>query len=91
MPKTGKTSSGKRMGKRSLPKYLGIKIFDGQRVKKGGIIVRQRGTKFIPGKNTKLAKDYSIFALKDGIVKITKKKKISFDGSKKLVRVVSVI
>ncbi len=79
------------MGKRSNPKFLGVKAFAGQKVKKGSIIVRQRGTKFVAGQNTKIGRDHSIFALKDGIVKFSKKKKINFNGTKKIVNVVSVI
>ena len=59
-------------GRDSNPKMLGVKRFGGQAVSAGSIIVRQRGTKFHPGKNTGLGKDFTIFALKDGVVKFDK-------------------
>ena len=59
-------------GRDSNSKMLGVKRFGGQTVTAGSIIVRQRGTKFHPGKNTGLGKDFTIFALKDGVVKFDK-------------------
>jgi len=56
-------------GRDSIGKRLGIKRSDGQFVKAGEIIVRQRGTHFHPGVNTKLGKDYTLFATASGIVK----------------------
>ena len=58
-----------RNGRDSNPKYLGVKIYGGQAVKAGAIIVKQKGTKFKPGLNVGLGKDYTIFAKKDGIVR----------------------
>jgi large subunit ribosomal protein L27 len=55
-------------GRDSNPKYLGVKIFQGQKVNSGDIIVKQRGTKFLPGKNTFLSKDFSIHSKIDGVV-----------------------
>ena len=63
-------------------KRLGVKVFGGQRVKAGNIIIRQRGTKIAPGKNVGIGKDYTIFALKDGVVKFEYKR-----GGKKIVSV----
>jgi large subunit ribosomal protein L27 len=53
-------------GRDSNPQYLGVKVFSGQDVRAGQIIVRQRGTKFRPGPGTKLGKDDTIFAVRDG-------------------------
>lgn len=58
-----------RNGRDSNPKYLGVKKYDGEFVKAGNIIVRQRGTKFHKGSNMGLGKDYTLFALIDGYVK----------------------
>lgn len=58
-----------RNGRDSNAQYLGVKLFDGQRVRAGGIIVRQRGTKFNPGRNVGLGRDFTLFALTDGKVK----------------------
>jgi large subunit ribosomal protein L27 len=55
-------------GRDSNPKYLGVKIFDGQAVQPGNIIVRQRGTKFRPGPGTELGRDDTIFAIRAGTV-----------------------
>jgi large subunit ribosomal protein L27 len=75
---------------RSNPQYLGIKISGGQKAQVGNVIVRQRGTKFLAGKNTKMAKDDSIFAMKEGVVEFKDKNKIRYDGRKVLRKVVSV-
>ncbi|MFC2114103.1 50S ribosomal protein L27 [Bacteroidota bacterium] len=61
-------------GRESHSKRLGIKIFGGQVVKAGNIIVRQRGTKHHPGDNVGLGKDHTIFAVADGVVEFRKKK-----------------
>jgi large subunit ribosomal protein L27 len=57
-----------RNGRESQSQRLGIKIFGGQSVRAGGIIVRQRGTKFHPGRNVGRGKDDTLFALADGVV-----------------------
>lgn len=54
-------------------KHLGIKIFGGEKVRSGNIIIRQRGTKFHPSEGVGLGKDHTIFALKDGVVQFSKK------------------
>ena len=64
--KKGKGSS--QNGRDSNPKYLGVKKFGGQKVKAGNILVKQRGTKFKPGNNVGLGKDYTIFSLIEGTV-----------------------
>jgi large subunit ribosomal protein L27 len=60
-------------GRDSQSQRLGVKRFGGEVVKAGNILVRQHGTKFIPGKNVGLGRDYTIFALIDGKVKFTDK------------------
>ncbi len=60
-------------GRDSNSQRLGVKKYGGEVVKAGNILVRQRGTKFIPGKNVGLGKDYTIFALIDGKVKFVDK------------------
>ncbi len=76
-----KAGGSTRNGRDSISKRLGVKKFGGERVKPGNIIVRQRGTKFHPGLNVGMGKDYTIYALIDGIVKFErldkKRKKIS--------------
>jgi large subunit ribosomal protein L27 len=58
-----------RNGRDSKPKYLGVKRYDGQVVQAGEILVRQRGTKYMPGPNVGLGRDYTLFALAGGTVK----------------------
>jgi len=57
-----------RNGRDSQPKMLGVKVFGGQTIQAGSIIVRQRGTKFHPGTNVGIGKDHTLFALVDGSV-----------------------
>lgn len=64
----------------SNPKYLGTKLYAGQTAQAGSVIVRQRGTRIIPGTNVGLGKDHTLFALKPGIVSFGTKRKISFNG-----------
>lgn len=56
-------------GRDSQPKMLGVKEFDGERVSAGSILVRQRGTKFKPGFNVGIGRDFTLFAKIDGVVK----------------------
>ena len=65
-----KAQGSVRGNRDSKPKYLGLKIHDGQKVVVGNIIVRQKGTKFYPGKGVSMGKDYTIFSVLDGIVKL---------------------
>ncbi len=74
----------------SQPKYLGLKLSDGQIAKLGSIILRQRGTVYIPGKNVGLGKDHTLFALKGGKVKFTVKRKTNFTGKSRISPIVSV-
>ena len=80
-----------QLGRDSQPKYLGVKLYDGQVAKPGNIIVRQRGTKFIPGDGVRLGIDYTIYAVVAGKVKFTTKKKKLYNGQKRLVKVVNVV
>ncbi|MCX8016081.1 MAG: 50S ribosomal protein L27 [Patescibacteria group bacterium] len=86
-----KSGGSTRLGRDSEAKRLGVKLFDGQKAKKGAIIVRQRGETIKAGKNVAVGKDYTLYALKDGVVKFSEKQKSNFDGSKKRIKIVSVI
>lgn len=77
-------------GRDSVAKRLGVKVFGGQIVKAGGIIIRQRGTKFFPGKNADMGKDHTIFSLVEGKVVFTEKTMVKFDGRKFKDKVVNV-
>ena len=90
MAKT-KSKKGTRLGRESKPKYLGVKLFEGQKVKPGMIIIRQRGTKFLPGKNVGLGRDYTIYAKKEGFVRFREKRKRLFNKSQRRLKVVDVL
>lgn len=78
-------------GRDSNPQYLGVKINHGQNIKTGQIIIRQRGTDTLPGKNVGMGKDNTLFALKDGKVEFTTKRKTGFNNSiqrKKLANII---
>lgn len=75
----------------SNPKYLGVKLADGQMAKSGCIIIRQRGTPIMAGVNVGKGRDHTLFALKDGKVKFSSKRKISFNSQTAVKKIVSVI
>lgn len=80
-----KASGGStKNGRDSRSKRLGVKRFDGQIVRAGNILVRQRGTKIYPGKNVGIGSDFTLFALVDGVVKFETRK------NKKLVSVIPI-
>ena len=89
MAKT-KQGGSSRLGRDSAAQRLGIKAYAGEKVKVGMIIIRQRGTKYLLGKNVKLGSDDTIYAVKDGVVHFSTKLKKLFDGSQRLAKVVSV-
>lgn len=79
-----KAGGSTRNGRDSNPKYLGVKLYGGQAVEAGNIIVRQRGTQYHPGDNVGLGRDFTLFALSNGVVKF-------HVGGKKSRRLVSVV
>ena len=89
MAKT-KSSGTTKLGRDSSAKRLGVKKFAGQKVKPGQILIRQRGTKFLPGNNVKRAADDSLYALKEGVVKFGTIRKKRFDNSQRIAKVVNV-
>lgn len=68
-----KAGGSTRNGRDSNPKYLGVKIYGGQAIEAGNIIVRQRGTRFHPGVGVGLGRDHTLFALTDGVVSFSVK------------------
>lgn len=89
MAKT-KSAGSTKLGRDSRSQRLGVKIYAGQRVKSGMIIIRQRGTKFLPGKNVKKGRDDTIYAEKAGVVYFVTKRKKLFNQSQRRVKVVNV-
>ena len=79
-----KAGGSTRNGRDSNPKYLGVKVYGGQAVNAGNIIIRQRGTRFHPGTGVGLGRDHTIFAIVDGKVEF----KVKGAESRKTVNVV---
>ena len=73
-----KGAGSTKNGRDSNAQRLGVKVYGNQPVKAGGIVVRQRGLTFKPGKNIKVGKDYTLFAIKEGIVKFEMLKNSKF-------------
>lgn len=88
---TTKSSGTTRLGRDSNPKYLGVKLYGGQKAKAGAILVRQRGTRFVPGKNVRRGSDDTLYAAKEGIIEFQTKRKIRYDGTRKKVKVINVL
>ncbi len=88
---TKKAGGTTRNGRDSNPNYLGVKLNDGQKAKCGSIIIRQRGTKFLPGQNVGIGKDHTLFALMDGKVLVGKTRKRGFNNKVVLKKTVSII
>ena len=89
MAKT-KAAGATKLGRDSLPKHLGVKLFDGQIASIGQILVRQRGTKFLPGKNVRRGGDDTLYALKAGAVHFATRRKKKFNNSQRIAKIVSV-
>jgi len=85
-----KAGTSTALGRDSIAKRLGVKLFAGEKAQPGSIIVRQRGTTFRPGKNVRLGRDYTLYAVKEGKVKFTWKKNPRFTGKMKWTRFVEV-
>lgn len=85
-----KAGGSTALGRDSISKRLGVKLFGNQIAKAGAIIIRQRGTKFRPGKNVKRGGDDTLFATKEGRISFVTKKIKRFNGNSKLVKVVNV-
>ena len=74
----------------SQPKYLGVKLYAGEKAQAGSIIVRQRGTKIMPGNNVGVGRDHTLYALVPGIVEFSDKRVVSFDNTLKNKKMVHV-
>jgi large subunit ribosomal protein L27 len=88
---TAKSAGAAKYGRDSNPKYLGVKLHDGERAKIGSIIIRQRGAKYIPGSNVRKGADDTIYAIKPGLVRFMSRYKKSFNGKRKTAKIVSVV
>lgn len=86
-----KAAGTTKNGRDSNPKYLGVKLSDGSSCFTGSILVRQRGSNILPGSNVGMGRDYTLFALKDGKVKMVSKRKVHFDGKTIIKKMASVV
>jgi large subunit ribosomal protein L27 len=86
--KTSKKATGNTRDSRA--QRLGVKVFGGQAVKAGTILVRQRGTKFVPGENVKVGRDDTLYSVKEGTLAFKTKRKTGFDGRQRIVKVLNV-
>jgi large subunit ribosomal protein L27 len=85
-----KAGGSTALGRDSQSKRLGIKLFGGQVAKVGNILIRQRGTKWHPGKNVRIGSDDTLYAVASGVVKFTAKKVRGFDGNLHLRKFVHI-
>lgn len=74
----------------SNPKYLGVKLYAGEKAGIGSVLVRQRGTRILPGKNVGMGKDHTLFALKEGKINFSTKRKKTFNNKVNIKKVVNV-
>lgn len=77
-----KAGGSTSLGRDSVSKRLGVKIFGSQKTVAGNILIRQKGTKYLAGENVGVGGDYTLYAKKDGIVEFNQVKKTTFSGSK---------
>lgn len=88
---TKKSGGSTALGRDSNAQRLGVKLYGGEYAKAGSIIIRQRGTRYHPGKNVKLGKDDTLFAIIEGHIKFSDKKIIGFNNKLKQIKVVGVL
>ena len=86
-----KSAGTTKNGRDSNPKYLGVKITEGDKAIAGSILIRQRGIDVLPGKNVGMGKDHTLFALTAGTVKFATKRKLHFDDTMNLKKIVHII
>lgn len=85
-----KAGGSTKLGRESASQRLGVKRSAGQLVNAGEVLVRQRGSKYVPGLNARKGKDDTIYAVKKGLVKFLSKRKVRFDGNIRSVKIVTV-
>lgn len=88
---TKKAGGATKNGRDSKPKYLGVKITEGDIAQPGSVLIRQRGTDVLPGKNVGMGKDHTLFSLIAGKVKFGQKRKTHFNNKVVTKKVVHVI
>jgi len=86
-----KNTGGTKLGRDPRPKYLGVKLYAGQSAKIGSVIVRQRGSEILPGKNVKIGKDDTLYAVAEGTVAFREIRKKSFSGTQRKAKVAEIL
>ena len=86
-----KAAGTTKNGRDSNARYLGIKLTDGATTQAGSIILRQKGANIMSGRNTKMGKDFTVFAVKEGTVKYSTRRKVSFASKAEKRGIVSVV
>ena len=86
-----KSAGTTKNGRDSNPKYLGVKLTDGDLAQAGSVIVRQRGTDVLAGRGVGMGKDHTLFALTSGKIQFSTKRKIHFNNKTILKKIVSVV
>ena len=86
-----KSAGTTKNGRDSNAKYLGVKLTEGDRAQTGSVLIRQRGTDVLPGKNVGMGKDHTLFALVPGTIKFGTKRKMHFDNRILLKKIVHVM
>ena len=87
---TKKSAGVTKNGRDSNPRYLGVKLYAGEKAKVGSIIIRKEGLNTLAGKNTALGKDYTIYATAEGTISFGTKRKTGFNGKTKVKNIVNV-
>ena len=88
---TKKAGGSSKNNRDSNPKYLGIKVSPGGSAQIGSVLVRQRGSDVLPGKNVSMGRDHTLFAIKNGVVSISYKRKVHFDNKVIRKKVLNVV
>jgi large subunit ribosomal protein L27 len=88
---TKKGGGSTKNGRDSNPKYLGIKVNSGEHAFAGAVVVRQRGTEVLPGRNIGMGADHTLYALKDGVVSLTSTRRTHFDNTSKRKKIVHIV
>ncbi len=86
-----KSAGTTKNGRDSNPKYLGVKLTDGDKALAGSVLIRQRATDVLPGRNVGMGKDHTLFALTAGTIKFGTKRKMHFDNKTNVKKVVHVV
>jgi large subunit ribosomal protein L27 len=85
-----KSGGSTKLGRDSEAKRLGVKVFAGEYVEPGMVLVRQRGLKFYPGAGVRRGGDDTLYAIRAGIVRFRERIKTKFDGSRKAIKVLEI-